>query len=69
LIFAGLTCWPVCIGQIGGAIVRAADEVIAGKLDDQFPLVIWQTGSGTQSNMNCNEVLILFLGSKHAKPL
>src|SRR3984957_19382846 len=36
-------------------IVRAADEVIAGKLDDQFPLVVWQTGSGTQSNMNANE--------------
>ena len=35
----------------------AADEIIAGKLDDQFPLVIWQTGSGTQSNMNVNEVI------------
>jgi fumarate hydratase, class II len=33
------------------------DEVLAGKLDDQFPLVVWQTGSGTQSNMNCNEVI------------
>lgn len=39
------------------AIVEAADEVIDGKLDDQFPLVVWQTGSGTQSNMNVNEVL------------
>lgn len=38
-------------------IVAAADEVLAGKLDDQFPLVVWQTGSGTQSNMNVNEVL------------
>lgn len=38
-------------------ISKAADEVIAGKLDDQFPLVIWQTGSGTQSNMNMNEVI------------
>ncbi|PHX99504.1 MAG: fumarate hydratase, class II [Planctomycetaceae bacterium] len=38
-------------------IVQAADEVIAGKLDDQFPLVIFQTGSGTQSNMNANEVI------------
>ena len=38
-------------------IVRAADEVIAGKLDDHFPLVVWQTGSGTQSNMNVNEVI------------
>jgi fumarate hydratase class II len=39
------------------AIMRAADEVIAGQLDDHFPLVIWQTGSGTQSNMNANEVI------------
>jgi fumarate hydratase class II len=39
------------------AIVRAADEVIDGKLDDHFPLRIWQTGSGTQTNMNANEVI------------
>src|SRR5215831_3602124 len=39
------------------AIVRAADEVIAGKLDDHFPLRVWQTGSGTQTNMNVNEVI------------
>ena len=39
------------------AIVRAAREVIDGKLDDQFPLVVWQTGSGTQTNMNLNEVI------------
>lgn len=38
-------------------ISNAADEIIAGKYDDQFPLVIWQTGSGTQSNMNVNEVI------------
>jgi fumarate hydratase class II len=38
-------------------IVRAADEVIGGKLDDHFPLRVWQTGSGTQSNMNANEVI------------
>src|SRR5262245_26591409 len=38
-------------------IVRAADEVIAGKLDDHFPLVVFQTGSGTQTNMNANEVI------------
>ena len=38
-------------------VVRAADEVIAGKLDDHFPLVVFQTGSGTQSNMNSNEVI------------
>ncbi len=39
------------------AICKAADEVIEGKLDDHFPLVVWQTGSGTQSNMNANEVI------------
>ncbi|TKX28413.1 class II fumarate hydratase [Campylobacter sp. MIT 12-5580] len=39
------------------AIVKACDEVIAGKFDDNFPLAIWQTGSGTQSNMNVNEVI------------
>jgi fumarate hydratase class II len=39
------------------AIVQAADEVIEGRLDDHFPLVVWQTGSGTQTNMNANEVL------------
>src|SRR3954466_1248580 len=38
-------------------IVQAADEVVAGKLNDQFPLRIWQTGSGTQTNMNVNEVI------------
>src|ERR1700745_1538194 len=38
-------------------IARVCDEILAGKLDDQFPLVIWQTGSGTQSNMNANEVI------------
>ena len=38
-------------------IVKAADEVISGKLDQHFPLVVWQTGSGTQTNMNANEVL------------
>src|ERR1700744_3997961 len=42
---------------IGDAIVAAAQEVIDGKLDDHFPLVVWQTGSGTQSNMNANEVI------------
>ena len=50
------------------AIVRAADETIAGKLDEHFPLYVWQTGSGTQSNMNVNEVLsnraIQLLGGK-----
>ena len=42
---------------IGKAIVAAAQEVLEGKLDDHFPLVVWQTGSGTQSNMNANEVI------------
>ncbi|WP_299409327.1 class II fumarate hydratase [uncultured Roseobacter sp.] len=41
----------------GNAIVQAAGEVVAGKFDDNFPLVVWQTGSGTQSNMNANEVI------------
>ncbi|HRZ74975.1 MAG TPA: lyase family protein, partial [Flavobacterium sp.] len=39
------------------AIAQVCEEILAGKLDDQFPLVIWQTGSGTQSNMNVNEVV------------
>ena len=38
-------------------IIAAADEVIAGKLNDHFPLRVWQTGSGTQTNMNANEVI------------
>jgi fumarate hydratase class II len=44
-------------GDIGRAIERAADEVLEGRLDGEFPLVVWQTGSGTQTNMNMNEVL------------
>ena len=43
--------------QLADLIGRAADEVMAGSLDDHFPLVVWQTGSGTQSNMNVNEVI------------
>ncbi|MCW2573890.1 MAG: fumarate hydratase, class, partial [Frankiales bacterium] len=54
--------------NFGGAIVAAAQEVIDGKLDDHFPLAVWQTGSGTQSNMNANEVIsnraIEMLGGK-----
>ncbi|HCL64059.1 MAG TPA: class II fumarate hydratase [Rhizobium sp.] len=42
---------------LGEAIIKAAQEVIDGKLDEHFPLVVWQTGSGTQSNMNANEVI------------
>ena len=44
-------------GKLKDAIVQAAQEVIDGKLDAHFPLVVWQTGSGTQSNMNANEVI------------
>jgi fumarate hydratase class II len=44
-------------GEIADAIVAAADAILAGQYDDQFPLTIWQTGSGTQSNMNVNEVI------------
>jgi fumarate hydratase class II len=43
--------------KLGNAIVAAAQEVIEGKLDEHFPLAVWQTGSGTQSNMNANEVI------------
>ena len=54
--------------KIGKAIIRAANEIIAGKLNDHFPLKVWQTGSGTQTNMNVNEVIsnraIQMLGGK-----
>lgn len=54
--------------KLADAIAQAADEVSQGKLDDHFPLVVWQTGSGTQSNMNVNEVIsnraIEILGGK-----
>ncbi len=43
--------------RIGNAIVQAADDIIAGRLEGNFPLVVWQTGSGTQTNMNVNEVI------------
>ena len=43
--------------KLGEAIIKASQEVIDGKLDDHFPLAVWQTGSGTQSNMNANEVI------------
>jgi fumarate hydratase class II len=45
------------VADRGNAIIEAADEVLAGNHPDEFPLAIWQTGSGTQSNMNMNEVL------------
>ncbi|WP_258099611.1 class II fumarate hydratase [Marinoscillum pacificum] len=47
----------VLAGEKKDLIAQVCDEILEGKLDDQFPLVIWQTGSGTQSNMNCNEVV------------
>jgi fumarate hydratase class II len=54
--------------DFANAIVAAADEVMSGRLDDNFPLVVWQTGSGTQTNMNVNEVIAnranIMLGSK-----
>merc|ERR1711998_228157 len=54
--------------NLSKAIQKAADEVINGKLDDHFPLKVWQTGSGTQTNMNVNEVIsnrsIEMLGGK-----
>jgi fumarate hydratase class II len=58
--------------KLGRAVVAAADEVIAGGLEAEFPLVVWQTGSGTQTNMNMNEVLAnraneLLGGSRGAK--
>ena len=55
--------------KLGAAIVKAADEVIEGKRDDQFPLVIWQTGSGTQTNMNANEVIANLANQQLGAPL
>ena len=43
--------------NIAEAIIKASDDILQGKLDDNFPLVVWQTGSGTQTNMNVNEVI------------
>ena len=47
----------VLAAQKAKLIEKVCDEILEGKLDDQFPLVVWQTGSGTQSNMNVNEVI------------
>ena len=55
--------------DICDAIVGAADEVIVGQWDSHFPLVVWQTGSGTQSNMNCNEVIANVANQKLGQPL
>ncbi|HEX5361525.1 MAG TPA: class II fumarate hydratase, partial [Fluviicoccus sp.] len=60
------------LGQLDPAllalILPAADEVMAGQWDDQFPLVVWQTGSGTQSNMNCNEVIANLANERAGRP-
>ena len=64
-----------CPTEKATLIAQAADEVIGGKLDEHFPLRIWQTGSGTQTNMNANEVISNraieiaggVMGSKHAR--
>ena len=57
--------------KLSKAIIKAANEVISGKLMDNFPLKVWQTGSGTQTNMNVNEVIanraIEILGEKRNK--
>jgi fumarate hydratase, class II len=55
--------------DLAGAIQKAAQEVIDGKLDDHFPLVVWQTGSGTQTNMNVNEVIANRANEMLGKPL
>ena len=47
----------VLAAEKASMIAKVCDEILKGELDDQFPLVVWQTGSGTQSNMNCNEVI------------
>ncbi|MBV8428257.1 MAG: class II fumarate hydratase, partial [Hyphomicrobiales bacterium] len=55
--------------RLAKAIVTAAEEVIAGRLDREFPLLVWQTGSGTQTNMNVNEVVANRANQILGKPL
>lgn len=55
--------------EISQAIVYACDEILAGKYDDQFPLAVWQTGSGTQTNMNVNEVIAHLANEKLEKDM
>ena len=59
--------------KIANVIIKASDEIIKGKLDDNFPLKVWQTGSGTQTNMNVNEVIsnraIELMGGKKGSKL
>jgi len=66
LVNAGLGLLPK---KLAKAIATAADEVIDGKLDEQFPLVIWQSGSGTQTNMNVNEVIANRANEQLGQPL
>ena len=54
--------------QISKAIIKASNEIISGKLDEHFPLKVWQTGSGTQTNMNVNEVIANLANKKLGKP-
>ncbi len=55
--------------ELADLIVPAAEQVISGEWDSQFPLVVWQTGSGTQSNMNCNEVIANLANAATGQPL
>lgn len=55
--------------ELADLIVPAAEQVISGEWDNQFPLVVWQTGSGTQSNMNCNEVIANLANASIGQPL
>jgi len=55
--------------EVAGAIIDATEEVIRGDLDDHFPLVVYQTGSGTQSNMNSNEVIANRANQSMGQPL
>jgi len=59
----------VLAADLGEAIAAAAQEVIEGRFDDHFPLVVWQTGSGTQTNMNVNEVIANRANEKFGSPL
>lgn len=55
--------------ELADLIVPAAEQVMSGEWDNQFPLVVWQTGSGTQSNMNCNEVIANLANASLGQPL
>ena len=61
--------WGDLEPELAAAIIQAADEIIDGRLDDHFPLLVWQTGSGTQTNMNANEVIANRANEILGKPL